>query len=59
MSRSEFFCRAASRYLDDLDAESITRQIDQSIDAQPGNDDSANDAVAVGRRVLDDLDDDW
>jgi len=28
MSRSEFFARAAARYLDELDAESVTRQID-------------------------------
>lgn len=28
MSRSEFFTRAVARYLDELDAESITEQID-------------------------------
>ena len=31
MSRSEFFARAAQRYLDELDAESLTHQIDQAL----------------------------
>jgi len=53
MSRSEFFTRAAARYLDELDAESLTHQIDQALDALVEPDDSAGQAVAVGRRVLD------
>lgn len=32
MSRSEFFARAAQHYLAELDAESITRQIDLALD---------------------------
>ena len=59
MSRSEFFTRAAVRYLDDLDAASITSQIDAAIDLQPDPDSSAEDAVAVGHRVLDDDAGDW
>lgn len=54
MSRSEFFTRAAAHYLDELDAESVTHQIDAAVDAL-GVDDSAADAVAAGRRVLDTL----
>ena len=54
MSRSEFFSRAAARYLDELDAESVTRQIDLAMAAQAVRDDTAADAVALGHRVLDD-----
>jgi len=59
VSRSEFFSRAATRYLDELDAGSITDQINQAVDAQTLDDDSAPAAVAVGRRVLEDSSDDW
>ena len=59
MSRSEFFTRAAARYLDELDAESVTRQIDLTVAALAEQDDSAADAVAVGRRVLADAPGDW
>lgn len=59
MSRSEFFSRAARRYLAELDAESITRQIDQAVDAQAARDDSSLDAVTVGRRVLEDSATEW
>lgn len=59
MSRSEFFARAAARYLDELDAESVTRQIDLAVDALSAGDDSASDAIAAGRRVLDRESGDW
>jgi len=59
MSRSEFFARAAARYLDELDAESTTRQIDLAMATIGDRDGSAADAVAVGRRVLDDASDEW
>ena len=59
MSRSEFFSRAAARYLDELDAESVTRQIDLAVAALAEQDDSAADVVAVGRRVLADASGDW
>lgn len=59
MSRSEFFTRAAARYLDELDAESVTRQIDLAVDALGGGDDSTLDAVAAGRSVLDAESGDW
>ena len=59
MSRSEFFSRAAARYLDELDAESVTRQIDLAVAAQAEQDGSAADAVAVGHRVLADASGDW
>jgi len=59
MSRSEFFSRAAARYLDELDAESVTRQIDLAVAALAEQDDSSADAVAVGRRVLADASGEW
>lgn len=59
MSRSEFFSRAAARYLDDLDAESVTHQIDLAVAALGDKDDSAADAVDLGRRVLGDASADW
>ena len=51
MSRSEFFSRAARRYLDDLDRGSLTAQIDQAIEAA-GADDSAAAATEAGKRRL-------
>jgi len=59
MSRSEFFARAAQRYLDELDAESLTSQIDRALDVLGGSHDTQEAAVAVGRRVLTGADDDW
>jgi metal-responsive CopG/Arc/MetJ family transcriptional regulator len=59
MSRSEFFARAAARYLDELDAESMTRQIDLAVAAMTDRDGSTADAVAVGQRVLDDASGEW
>jgi metal-responsive CopG/Arc/MetJ family transcriptional regulator len=59
MSRSEFFSRAAARYLDELDAESVTRQIDLAVATLAEHDDSAADAVVVGRRVLADASGEW
>jgi len=53
MSRSEFFSRAAVRYLDELDAESLTHQIDEAVAGLAGSDDTAVAAVAASRRVLD------
>ena len=59
MSRSEFFARAAARYLDELDAESVTRQIDLAVAALAGDDDSAADAVAAGQRLFGETSGDW
>jgi metal-responsive CopG/Arc/MetJ family transcriptional regulator len=59
MSRSEFFSRAADRYLDELDREPVTQQIDMAVTAFGDSDDSAADAVSVGHRLLTDTTDDW
>lgn len=59
MSRSEFFTRAAQRYLDDLDAQSLTGQIDSALQRFDGNDEAQDAAVAAGLRVLGAMDDEW
>jgi metal-responsive CopG/Arc/MetJ family transcriptional regulator len=59
MSRSEFFTRAAQRYLDELDAQSLTGQIDSAIQRLRGTDEAAAAAVAAGRHVLDAVDEEW
>jgi len=57
ISRSEFFARAARRYLDDLAEESLTQQIDEALESA-GSDDSLATAVTAGRaRVA--SEDDW
>ena len=52
MSRSEFFSRAAERYLDELDSDSVTQQIDHAVAELGHTDVSGKDAVDVGRRLL-------
>ncbi|MGB0437592.1 MAG: antitoxin [Mycobacterium sp.] len=59
MSRSEFFARAAQRYLDELGAQSLTGQIDNALESLDGADEAETEAVAVGHRVLDAVDDEW
>lgn len=55
ISRSEFFARAARSYLDQLAANSLTRQINEAL--QTTEDDSSA-AAAAGRRLLA-AQDDW
>ena len=57
ISRSEFFARAARRYLDEMAAQSLTHQIDQSL--LLADDDSGAAAAAAGRSLLGAGDDDW
>lgn len=59
MSRSEFFTKAALRYLDELDLESLTYLIDQVVDTQGQSVNSAVDAVNAGHRLLVGMDEDW
>jgi metal-responsive CopG/Arc/MetJ family transcriptional regulator len=56
ISRSEFFTTAARRYIQELDAQSLTGRIDAAL-ALAGPDDSAEAAARAGRRVLDDGED--
>lgn len=59
MSRSEFFARAADHYLEELDAASLTGQIDEALDVLGGADNSTTDAVAAGHRLLESANDEW
>lgn len=59
MSRSEFFTRAAQRYLDELDTQSLTGQIDSALERLDLIDEAEAAAVAVGHRVLDAVGDEW
>lgn len=59
MSRSEFFTRAASRYLDELDSDSLTDQIDAAIAIIDGIDDSTAVATQIGRRLVSETTDEW
>lgn len=59
MSRSEFFSRAAQRYLDELEAQSLTTQIDRALEALDVPDETQEIAVAAGRAVVAATDDDW
>jgi metal-responsive CopG/Arc/MetJ family transcriptional regulator len=56
MSRSEFFARAAEHYLDHLDAQSLTAQINTALEHADLPDESTLDAVEAGRRTLADAD---
>jgi metal-responsive CopG/Arc/MetJ family transcriptional regulator len=51
ISRSEFFTRAARRYLDELASRSLTEQVNDALQAA-GSDDSAAAAAAAGRKLL-------
>lgn len=56
LTRSEFYARAARHYLEHLEKQSLTNEINAALDLI-GDDDSAASAVGAGRRVL--ADDEW
>jgi metal-responsive CopG/Arc/MetJ family transcriptional regulator len=51
ISRSEFFARAARRYLDELASRSLTQQVDDALHAA-GSEHSAAAAARAGRELL-------
>jgi len=59
VSRSEFFARAADRYLAELDAQSVTGQINAALDRLDTPDDSASHAVSAGHMALAGVDEEW
>ncbi len=61
VSRSEFFARAAARYLDELDREGLTARIDAAIAASPVSADERADWTRAGLASLDAAtgDDEW
>ncbi|MFC0108965.1 hypothetical protein [Kibdelosporangium aridum] len=56
VTRSEFYTRAARFYLDHLEQQSLTNEINAALD---GVDESSEVAVAAGRRHLASADDEW
>lgn len=58
ISRSEFFTVAARHYIDELDAQSLTRRINAAVDLV-GDDESSRVAVREGHRVLTAETDEW
>jgi metal-responsive CopG/Arc/MetJ family transcriptional regulator len=59
LSRSEFFARAANRYLEELDAASVTKQINAALKQIGTIDDSHQVAVESGQQLLLDTSDEW
>ncbi|MGH3500372.1 MAG: hypothetical protein ACRDQA_05655 [Nocardioidaceae bacterium] len=59
MSRSQFFACAAQRYLDELDAQSLTSQIDDALQRFGAPEETAVEAVEAGHRLLAATDDEW
>ncbi len=59
ISRSEFFSKAAERYLDVLEAEGVTVQINEALAASGPDDDSNEVAASIGRRLVSVDGDDW
>lgn len=59
VTRSEFYTRAARYYLEHLEQESLTNEINAALELIGDDDDSAAAAVAAGRRVLAVADDEW
>jgi metal-responsive CopG/Arc/MetJ family transcriptional regulator len=59
LSRSEFFARAADKYLDELDAHSVTRQVDAALEECGALDDSNAVAVEAAHGSLRAPDDQW
>lgn len=58
-SRSEIFARAAERYLDGLDADSITERMNAALDAAGGTDQSNADAAEHARAAVGGSAADW
>jgi metal-responsive CopG/Arc/MetJ family transcriptional regulator len=59
LSRSEFFARAANHYLEELDAASVTEQINAALKQIGTSDDSYEVAVESGRQLLLNSPDEW
>jgi metal-responsive CopG/Arc/MetJ family transcriptional regulator len=59
VTRSEFYARAARFYLEHLEQESLTNEINAALELIGDDDDSAAAAVSAGRRTLESVDDEW
>jgi metal-responsive CopG/Arc/MetJ family transcriptional regulator len=59
VTRSEFYARAARFYLEHLEQQSLTNEINAALDLIGDDDDSGVAAAAAGRRHLAGADDEW
>jgi hypothetical protein len=59
VTRSEFYTRAARFYLEYLERQSLTNEIDAALDLVGDGDDSSEVAVAAGRGRLGLASDEW
>ena len=59
VTRSEFYARAARFYLEHLEQESLTNEINVALEPIGDDDGSAAAAVDAGRRMLESADDEW
>jgi uncharacterized protein (DUF2336 family) len=59
LNRSQFFARAAQRYLAELERESITAQINAALGDGNGIDEDTAAVLAYNKRRLAATDDDW
>lgn len=59
MSRSEFYTVAVRHYLESLDEQTTTGQVNDALAAQTQPDDSCDAATATGRRHLAAVDEGW
>jgi metal-responsive CopG/Arc/MetJ family transcriptional regulator len=59
MSRSEFYTVAARHYLQSLDEQTTTEQINDALAAQSAPDHGSDAAAAAGRRRLAAVDEEW
>ncbi|GDY30594.1 ribbon-helix-helix protein, CopG family [Gandjariella thermophila] len=59
LTRSEFYARAARYYLDHLEEQSLTEEINAALERVGDDEDSAAAAAAAGRRRLARTDDEW
>jgi hypothetical protein len=59
VTRSEFYARAARFYLEHLEQQSLTNEINEALELIGDEDDSGATAAAAGRRHLAGTDDEW
>ena len=59
VTRSEFYSRAARYYLEQLEQQSLTNEMNAALELIDGDDDSSTDAVTAGRHRLSLSDDEW
>ncbi|ALG12994.1 ribbon-helix-helix domain-containing protein [Kibdelosporangium phytohabitans] len=59
VTRSEFYARAARFYLEHLEQESLTNEINDALDVIGSADDSGTAAAAAGRHRVAGSDDEW